>query len=50
MSADALVQVEWQDANDPAKGFQYLFLSDADHNRLTLSASRPTFQVCILPY
>ncbi len=38
-------QVEWQDAADPAKGFQYLYLTDADHARLTKAAARPTFQV-----
>jgi hypothetical protein len=38
-------QVEWQDANDPAKGFQYLYLTDADHARLTSKSQRPTLQV-----
>lgn len=38
-------QVEWQDAAEPAKGFQYLYLTDADHARLTKAASRPIFQV-----
>lgn len=41
-------QVEWQDANDPAKGFQYLYLNDADHARLTSKSQRPTLQVTSL--
>lgn len=40
-----LAQVEWQDANDPAKGFQYLYLTDADHARLTSTSQRLTLQV-----
>ncbi|KAK9805253.1 hypothetical protein WJX72_008860 [[Myrmecia] bisecta] len=29
------IQVEWINPDDPTKGFQYLYLSDADYQRLT---------------
>ena len=45
MSCCLSPQVEWQDANDPAKGFQYLYLTDADHAHITAKSQRPTLQV-----
>lgn len=37
--------MEWNDEGDPTKGFQYLYLTDADHSRLTAAAGKPTFKV-----
>lgn len=28
------MQVEWNDPEDPTKGFQYLYLSDADYQSI----------------
>ncbi|KAL0482923.1 acetyl-CoA carboxylase [Acrasis kona] len=32
-------QVEWNDRNDPTKGFQYLYLSDADYQKIKSSVN-----------
>ena len=37
--------MEWNDGSDLTKGFQYLYLTEADHSRLTAAAAKPTFQV-----
>lgn len=37
-------QVAWSNAADPAKGFQYLFLTDSDYSRLTSKHSKPVVQ------
>ena len=39
------VQVAWSSTEDPAKGFQYLYLTDADYSRLASKHSKPVIQV-----
>jgi hypothetical protein len=38
------MQVAWSSPSDPAKGFQYLYLSDADYSRLGSQHSKPVVQ------
>ncbi len=39
------LQVAWSNTADPAKGFQYLYLTDSDYSRLTSQHSKPVVQV-----
>ena len=38
------LQVEWVQANDPSKGFKYLYLSDADYRALTQGTGSATLR------
>ena len=41
----SVLQVAWSNAADPAKGFQYLYLTDSDYSRLMSKHSKPVVQV-----